>query len=746
MSFENRVRGVWPSGLLRLIFVLLLVLLALPSLACGPGFPNRLLSNGDDVLLEIPAASFYAELDRLLVLTGSGGRHEWERNEQDIHVWLKAHDTIALQGKSDDVKARYEAVHNVVDEYGAAVLLWARRIGQESVGALPVAPVAEVLKGDPVLSEAGPENATYMTGAIALREGRAGDARTIWQGLRPKEGQEPGPTGRLAAFMLGMACMADGRHDEAVSAFRTVRTTAAADRIDALEVLSYGWEARAELEMNHYEKAVALYLKQYEEGEPGAAISLRVVAGMVSTLSEGELKHVLQDRTTRCLVTAYILAYGGRNYLESHKDLAEALLSVSAAGGMVLDEADRLAWLAYRSGRFDAAERWLKAADTNAAIGSLVRSKLLLRAGKLDEAATEMWRLSRRLPEPAGLRNRFGDGWGDDSRWDLSRESLPERVRGELGVLRVARKEFEPGLDMLLRGGYWHDAAYVAERVLTTPELKAYVDREWPASDDESGLSAFLADNYSFPMMTRASGIRYLLARRLVRDGRLDDASSYMPGCLRRELKKLVEDQELAEKSNDKRVRVAAYWRVACIIRYRGMELMGTELDPDAAVYRGEFEVSYYWDGESGDLTMFEGRVADLSGKVAPATSDEISRAKASLPKPNLRFHYRYMAADYAWKAAELVPDDDVTGARILCMAGMWLEKRDPSAADRYYKELVRRFGRTELGAAADKLRWFPKVEIKEAVLLDAALKGEGAAMQLPVEKTRAAKPIDLSR
>ena len=45
----------------------------------------------------------------------------------------------------------------------------------------------------------------------------------------------------------------------------------------------------------------------------------------------------------------------------------------------------------------------------------------------------------------------------------------------------------------------------------------------------------------------------------------------------------------------------------------------------------------------------------------------------------------------------------------MLWQAGTWLKSRDPKAADRFYKALVRRCGTTRLGQEADRLRWFPK-------------------------------------
>jgi len=56
------------------------------------------------------------------------------------------------------------------------------------------------------------------------------------------------------------------------------------------------------------------------------------------------------------------------------------------------------------------------------------------------------------------------------------------------------------------------------------------------------------------------------------------------------------------------------------------------------------------------------------------------------------------------------MPDNNDETARMLCIAGSWIKGKDPEGADRFYKALVRRCGKTELGKQADKLRWFPKI------------------------------------
>lgn len=59
--------------------------------------------------------------------------------------------------------------------------------------------------------------------------------------------------------------------------------------------------------------------------------------------------------------------------------------------------------------------------------------------------------------------------------------------------------------------------------------------------------------------------------------------------------------------------------------------------------------------------------------------------------------------------------------AAVLCEAGTWLKVRDPKAADRFYKALVRRCGTTDLGRRADQLRWFPPLPKKDSTTMPIA-------------------------
>jgi len=56
------------------------------------------------------------------------------------------------------------------------------------------------------------------------------------------------------------------------------------------------------------------------------------------------------------------------------------------------------------------------------------------------------------------------------------------------------------------------------------------------------------------------------------------------------------------------------------------------------------------------------------------------------------------------------MPNETPETARILCQAGTWLKITNPKAADRFYKALVSRCGKTLLGQRATELRWFPEI------------------------------------
>lgn len=224
----------------------------------------------------------------------------------------------------------------------------------------------------------------------------------------------------------------------------------------------------------------------------------------------------------------------------------------------------------------------------------------------------------------------------------------------------------------------------MAEQLLTLDELIEFIDHE--SSHD------FWLDHQ----------LRWLLARRLARAGQWRRALPYYPEEWRAKAEAQANDLDaLDNPALDNVERARVLWRLAKRTREHGMELRGTELEPDWAYHLGQFSQDSIWFVRSSDASPSGPNETERARHYANLGGDEVTR----------RFHYRWVAADYAWQAAELLPDQHPATARVLCIAGGWIADRDPPGAGRFYRAMVRRNSAVDLAQAADAARWFPDAE-----------------------------------
>jgi hypothetical protein len=242
--------------------------------------------------------------------------------------------------------------------------------------------------------------------------------------------------------------------------------------------------------------------------------------------------------------------------------------------------------------------------------------------------------------------------------------------------------------------------AYIAERVLGVDELKAFIDglptappRPQPKPDDDDW----------WQRRVPVDNLRALLARRLVREGRIADALPYFapPSATPQppnEWPPLViatTDEAsgyLAALAAAKpgwpftwpwqRVaRAEAWFKAATLARDRGMELMGTEGPPDLAAVDGMFPYGYGQTSPNG--------VSDKPSKLLGP--DETSRFAASAPRPDVRFHYRVIATDHALAAADHLPQRSQAYAATLCWATRYaFASSDEARASAIYRRYVK--------------------------------------------------------
>jgi hypothetical protein len=557
----------------------------------------------------------------------------------------------------------------------------------------------------------------YLRGAIAYHQDKPDVARAAWEKLLARPENERRLRSTWAAFMLGKLAM-EKDPGTAVRWFDRTRELAAKGFSDPLGLAqsSFGWQARTEAGRRRPDAALKLYLLQEKAGEPTAVDSIRRVCRGAAG-DPAALQRLARSAEVRPVFTAWVLSVWTREDYDGPLDPEPArkwLAALRAAGVTKADGADRLAWAAYRAGDFAAAEDWLKRAPADSPMARWTRAKLLLRAGKVEEAEPLLAQSAAALPASAVPGHGTWDAYESGVQ-----PALRPRVQGELGATRLVRGEYAPALDALLRGGYWTDAAYVAERVLTIDELRAYVDKTWPADlaarydpnaeykEDGEGDAWGLTDAGLVPPPDArvAYDLRYLLGRRLIQAGRHADARAYLPEPWQAPADALR--QALATGRDEKRPapeRARSLFRAACLTRHQGLELLGTELEPDWRLWDGSYEPDPFAAARAD---------AKTHQRLGPS-KDEAARVARSRTEPDKRFHYRYQGADLARSAADLLPDGSVEKAEMIATAGTWLRNRDPKAAQPFYTALLSCCGDTELARKAKRLKTVPTTDVCE--------------------------------
>ena len=150
--------------------------------------------------------------------------------------------------------------------------------------------------------------------------------------------------------------------------------------------------------------------------------------------------------------------------------------------------------------------------------------------------------------------------------------------------------------------------------------------------------------------------LRAILARRMLRDGRLKESLEYFDDeYLRGVAQEYVDNLDRAGAAWWGRVaRAQALYNAALIANFEGMEILGFELAPDWAL----------WDGNFAFGPM------DIDGPLV--SEDERKRFYISRPKPDKRYHYRFISSKHLFGAAELLPRSSQAFAAVLCQAASW--------------------------------------------------------------------------
>lgn len=722
-------------------------------IACGPDFPPQLLDDRAGTLQGTPANSFAYEAMRLVPATDS----------------LRANESPLLPDgsyRSDAIPEAYDPALTPA-QLDQLRLMRTRPDGEQAYAAGAGLPEAVRLYAAAAVD--------YHTAPQAPHEQRWERARQRLRAILALPAEQAAARSVWAAYMLAET----GDPGSAAQDYARVREMALQGAPDplGLAVASYGQQARLSLTGSlgqcAYEdvvnatpcldaiapaglhQAVRLYAAQAARDSISGRESLRLIAdwALASAARAGRL---IDDPVGQRLLVAYGLARIG-DIVDGKPDSARdpfanfeqtgRLSLADAAGGAPnvvpnpalqslvaalqtqdpqrIAGADRVAALAYRVGRYDLAQTLAERLDT--ALAWWVRAKLAIRRGDNELAAQAYARAIAAFPRA-------------DGSLEPGSASL---LKAEQGVLSLSRGQYVEALDQLYRAAatrdgaspadegwplspYWNDAAYVAERVLTTEEFKAYVDRlppPAPAPARPAGFSRYTPEQfYQWSRLNPPPAhdrLRQLLARRLVREGRVAEALPYFPADsdprfasggyddgawkiqesdVRQRAARYGDALRAAGSAWGRTARAQAWYQAATLARRDGIRIMGYEQGPDYAVYDGNYsagagrDANPWWREARADTGMpldtpLQRAEADLPGPYV--TQEERKRYAASEARPNVRYHYRQIAADYAMKAADELPSRSQAFAAVLCRGARYVIDDTPERASAIYLRYV---------------------------------------------------------
>jgi tetratricopeptide (TPR) repeat protein len=635
----------WPRHLLCLS-------LSLPlgsALACGPDFPMRLLDNRGQSLAELPEGNFNFEISRLgHAIAGlknvTAATNIPGDGYGDAPDYTGQRNTAEQAGLTPEQQALVQQLRSLTD---------ARQV-EEQGASLPA------------------EHMFYLAGAVAFNAGDHGLAAEYFQKVLALPADQRALRSTWAAYSLGRALFAMSSEAgegpdllaQSRKAFEQTRQLSIDGFSDPLElgVASLGEEARVARTAGDWDSAIELYATQNLHGSAVGYSSLKLLMADLMVMPDDQLAVLLKGKAVQQLVTASLISRLGWSFGDqppSEQKLIK-LLQNSTRGS--LDNADRLAAMNYQQGDYASAKAFLEQAG-DGGLAWWLRAKLALRDGDKGAAAAAYAKAAQAFPQ--------NESWGERRTpdWDYETVQPKCRVDGESAILALQRGDYLQAFDQLYRSQsiYWYDAATVAERVLTLDELKQYVDTQVPAPPP---LSQQDRDNY-VPLSV-AANLRNLLGRRLLREGRYDEAPEYFDNSdLQAKARWYGQLREEAESKWWPTKRAFAYYYAATVARYDGMELLGYEMSPDYATFGGNYSL------EAPDL------------KVGPLIAEgEVQRRQATVAQPDERFHYRYIATALASKAADHLPHTSQAFASVLCKASTWgTSLQEQSAFYRRYVE-----------------------------------------------------------
>ena len=354
------------------------------------------------------------------------------------------------------------------------------------------------------------------------------------------------------------------------------------------------------------------------------------------------------------------------------------------ADGKKLRNADICAYYSYREFKIDEAQAFLKLLEKDTLLSCWVAAKVARYRDNIPGAVKHLRRyfeILSKLPD-SEIKNQ--------SLVLTNGKPFASEVYALIGTTKVLRRDFNEAAQLFFKAHSTDDLATIIERYFTLEEAEKFISKTRCHTDEDYNCLA---------------KIKYVTGRRAFREGKYLTALHLLPLEERQYVINFTTYLDFsADTSSSDDERAFYLYKAAKILRYRGMELSGTQGWPD--YFPGNFGYSTpcahcVYDRHTGVWQLCE----SCKKYDSPDEYRGFNAVKDQLTV-NRRFHYRYRAAELALKAGDLAKSKHLK-ALFNMFGGKCLEKSHQEA-DIFYKRLVNDSRGTEISRVADNTFWFP--------------------------------------
>ncbi|EGI3990722.1 tetratricopeptide repeat protein [Escherichia coli] len=647
----------------RLSVIVFLSLISANVNACGPFIPNHLLTDRNSALLEMPNGSFVFEVQQLA------------KRDPGLPIWHENTPAEATQENTDD-----DAEPPVQNRS----LEIAQKLQK------PLSDAQWLYYSGAKDFHQGKYDSPYFQQLLALPKTEQGEWRLAALYSLARGGFDATDDNldliiNKGGFNQEIAEQAIQRYQQIIEEVRN----GVADP-EQLSLASLGQIGHYYLKKGDVAAAVKIYARQAAQGSPSGKASLRMISLYLTREKNLPLlESVIDDPLVQQLVIAELFIRHDWGYVSeactedlvdytcpTHRDRLIKLLSRHRVKGF--SYSDRLAALAYRAGNYSLAQTLLEDAPESG-LSEWLKAKMALRAGDIPLATRHYARAVPLFPTD----EMWGSMDQESPYYHGDKVTIPScRIASEQAILALKRDDYLQAAALFYQAKdlYWADLAWVAENVLTLPELQAFVEKNVPVPQHPLKPVDLNNSSYSYyispDIIPTDVKLRALLGRQLIRHGQYQQAINWfdIPNY-RQAAQKLADLMAIAKNKNiPNKQRAQAQYEAARLLRFSGIELVAYEMYPDYAITSGQYSSPFEYSNNDQWISRKEKK-----------------RIRHAIPTADDHFlHYRWQAAEWAGQSADLLHPKTQAWAAVLCHAASWVRYLDPETGALIYQRYVK--------------------------------------------------------